>query len=841
MARMIVAMVPLLLSGAVAAPAADWIDLASDWLFRPDPQNVGLCEGWHTPPYADGEWATIQAGTRWEDQGFPDVDGTAWYRRFVDVPADWQDKNVWLVLGAVNDSCTVFCNGQRLGSYGDDKERSVHATPLIAELSASLRCGESNLIVIQCCDWGASGGLWRLPCALTADAARLPIESLVACSVEPEPGRIIVHADLAGLGNDRPDTSLHVAVTSRSNLAEPVQDVLPLAPGAMQASVPVAIPDAAPGMLYRVHATVRDAQGEAFQGVEAIVDVAWPSAPGWPGDYGTLEVRNNFVTELLDVQSHGGTTNYAFANPRDGWVFFSLSSEGLRVFLDAAARPLVWRSNPATGADEAMTELSQGTHRIRVAGAAPARIEIRTMPEIACCYYPTSPHIAAFGPYGWDYMERHILPHVNTLITRSAVPAGEFEAWGNEGRQWVSNASLPGLSDPQAPEADAVYEVWANNPGVEAPGFGGLIVDEFLWAGAGHYGAWGDAVRRLHESPAFRGRTFYAWCGDLYGLPAPLEFSQLLAGLGHRFSWERYLPEPPNEDAARRLLFQELQHKFVQWQEAMPGIERHMVLCLGYLSAPPETLNLNPGVDYHVFLDMQFRLLATDPAFFGIHGVMEYMADYADEESMRWAHRLFRHYCIEGNRAPLTKDPYLLNHIANPDFANVFDGWQVEAAEADGVAVKRMEGFSWLQGRYPKTSEGDQFCWMKRSEKGPNRIRQRVVSLEAGRTYSVKLISAVFDQLDKKQATQLAIEIAGGERLDEYGFAFTYPSCYSHEQGPYTRQSPAHFTFHRVVFRAEAATAELAIADLAGPDKPGSTLGQETAFNFVEVQPFHEP
>jgi len=152
-----------------------------------------------------------------------------------------------------------------------------------------------------------------------------------------------------------------------------------------------------------------------------------------------------------------------------------------------------------------------------------------------------------------------------------------------------------------------------------------------------------------------------------------------------------------------------------------------------------------------------------------------------------------------------------------------------------------MEGFSWLQGRYPRTKRGDTFCRMTRSETGPNRLRQPLRELEPGRLYSVKLIAAASPELDKAQELAVSMAVDGAEMLDEYAFQFTYPSCYSHEQGDFTRDHPAHFTFFRRVFRAGAGAAELAIADRTSEENPIGPLGQEVAFNFVEVQPFWAP
>lgn len=833
----------LLLHGSSGAVPDTWIDLTSNWRFQPDPENVGIAQNWHAPSHSDDDWAVLEAGKRWEDQGFPEVDGYAWYRRRVDVPQSWGGKNVWFVLGGANDACVVFCNGRRVNAFGDKEEHSVYDTPIIAELSDTL-LGETNYIAVQFYDWGASGGLWRLPCALTTDPARLPLDSLVACYPEFDSGTLTVEVDLAGLGNERPEATLRAElyrVGAKRRLAKHTQ---PFAPGADSASVSFDIPDAKAGSAHRLKVAAEDPQGKPIAGVVVSKDVEWPAGATWPGEYASLDVLNNFVTKLLNVDlKTAGALQHVFPNPRNGWVFFSVSggASAPRAILDDQTEPLVWRTNPDTGAFEAMQLLAEGQHRLQAQVSARAQLDVRTMPEIAFCYYPSGRHIAAYDPYDWGYVDRHVLPHVNTLITRSEVPEDEFEQWLREGRQWIANASLPGLGSKQAPTADEVYTVWADNPGVTKPGFSGMMVDEFGWAGADHYHAWSDAVRRLHDTPGFSGRTFYAWCGSLFKDKPSLDFSRLLTELGYRFAWERYLREDPTPEQARGRLIRDVQHPFAEWRDVMPGIERHTVVCLGYLSAPPETLNLDPTVDYHVFLDMQLNLLANSPTFWGLYGIMEYMAAYADEESIRCAHRLFRHYCIEGNRTRLISDPYILAHLKNPDFADGLEHWRTEPAEEGEIDVKEMQGFSWLQGRYPKTKQGDQFCWMKRSAKGPNSVRQTIRSLEPGRTYSLKLISADLGQLDKKQILALTINVDDAERLDEHCFQFPYPSCYSHEVEPYNRQHPAHFNFHRVVFRPEDTTAELAISDWADPDEPGGPVGQETAFNFVEVQPFLEP
>ena len=85
------------------------------------------------------------------------------------------------------------------------------------------------------------------------------------------------------------------------------------------------------------------------------------------------------------------------------------------------------------------------------------------------------------------------------------------------------------------------------------------------------------------------------------------------------------------------------------------------------------------------------------------------------------------------------------------------------------------------------------------------------------------------------------LEFSGAFFLDlikDYCFQFVYPSCYSHEHGPFNRQHPAWMNYHRMVFRPKSNTAELIISDWASSHEPGGPIGQELVCNFIEIQPF---
>src|SRR5690606_4295974 len=119
------------------------------------------------------------------------------------------------------------------------------------------------------------------------------------------------------------------------------------------------------------------------------------------------------------------------------------------------------------------------------------------------------------------------------------------------------------------------------------------------------------------------------------------------------------------------------------------------------------SLNINPGANFLSYMDTQFHVLATDPLFFGSRGLFQWAAHYTDDDALRFAQNLYRHYCIEGHRTPLGDYPYALTHIENRDFENGLDGWSVDAAAPDSVAAGERRGLGMIQGRWASVGVGD--------------------------------------------------------------------------------------------------------------------------------------
>ena len=828
------------------------IDLAEGWRFSPDAQNAGITEKWFDPTYADDKWATLSAGARWESLGYPELDGAAWYRKRVDIPGEWAGKKIWLVMGGVNDSYVLYCNGRQVAQYGDESVCSAYETATVSDLSSYLEVGKPNLLAIRVFDWGGNGGLWRLPCRLTCDPAQLLNVPELAGYISYDERKFTIEVKLKGLQRDRGDAKLQIDVYRDGENRPFTSRTLNVSSRQFWATATFEFPhlrrDEKP---WRVQAVATDAHGTPLGNPLSSIEIKLLSRPSWPAPYEKLKVLNNFVTELLNERGVNDVTR-EFSNPREGWIFLSLSGqkrtaarEVPNVYLDERSEFLCLRRNPDNGAYEAMAYLPEGKHALRVQHAGASTLIVRAIPQLGFHAYPAAPLIKEHGVYDWPYVERYILPHVNAIVG-GASGSPEFAQWVREGRKWIASCPLPGMNSETPPSVDAVIAPWMASPGTAEPQYHGIIVDEFVENAEGNYKAWAKAVRHLRTEPRFTGKMFYGYCGNFY--PSPDESSMALyrtvLDCGYRFALERYLREEPTLESTRLSLLKKLQHTHNAWTKAFPGFERQLVMNLGYLSAPPETSNVNPGTNYLVFSDMQLRLLATDPTFWGLFGVMEYGVGYADEETLRWVYRLFRHYCIEGARTPLTNDPYILPHVENPDFADGLQGWNVASAVEGSIRTKQMAGFGWLQGRFqnvdPPSADGDQFLWMKRSADKPNTVSQTMKKLQPGRLYSLKLITADLGNLDKEQRLAVSVHISDADIQEKGSFQSVFRTCYSHI-GQFGITSQAWMNYHRILFRPRNANPEVTISDWLHPDAPEGPIGQELAINFVEVQPFFEP
>ena len=542
--------------------------------------------------------------------------------------------------------------------------------------------------------------------------------------------------------------------------------------------------------------------------------------------FGNATRLNNFVAELADVPDANGRVT--FTNPRNGWVWVR------------------------RGAVESMRYLKRGNHTL----AAHGRVVVRAIPELIYTElgYDPSPWVKSYGPYTWDYLETiKLLDNTNVVLIRDSnrIEPGHLSQWSNSGKRHLLYYNLHWLLQKDRPlTARGPFSAWSATLGTSDYG---LLLDEL----AGHSYAqefpfFTDAIRRIAADPALREKVFYPYCNDLYGSQPARDFCRALFDAGYRLVEEEYLLEQPTLAAARDYMTRKLKLSMLRYQDFFPRAATQTVIGLGYISLPHETQNIYPDVDYRVYLDMQMHLLANDPAFRGLYGLLWYHGSYADEEILRWSVALNRHYCIEGRRDRLTKDPYLLPHISNGDFHDRARGWTVQPAEQGGIFTASSPRFGWLQGRFQRDvwsaadatgggladGVGDQFVVMTSNGKRPNRLLQTVESLVPGRLYSVRMFTADYRELASGHSTardhHMRFEIENADVQPELSFMEIVTNGGGHYNALFKGDNKFHFNWHRVVFRAKQTTSRLVITDR------GAQAGQQTIINGVELAPYLE-
>lgn len=469
----------------------------------------------------------------------------------------------------------------------------------------------------------------------------------------------------------------------------------------------VRVPDAAVTKGKQITIVYRTARLAAT--VLALVAISGLAAPSVDPT-----ILNNLVTELLDLETPQPQTHrqYNFGNPRDGWIFVSSA---------AAVR----------GAQSVKVILHTADGDVELAAHRDGRMAVHEA-------------MRRQAPYDWAFLKRiGIAENINVILERNFDASLDAVQWWRQGGKILTREGTHVMiklrkESGQPFAADWAYEFLSGRPGLKRADRDGIMMSEFDGYGSqkDEYPALTEATQRLFRNPQFKGKVFNPYTVVLYRDEGSMAFFRELIKAGSKIVEERYLSEQPTEAEATALLGGwGIARVMKQYQKKMPDIQKHMIWNLGYMSAPPESLNTNPAVNYKVFMDMQLNCITNDPALAGLYGVMWYHSAYADEETLRWSAKLFRHYCIEGRRDMLGSDPYILPHIENPDFADGASGWNLSPATAGSMAVKHAAGYGRRQARYIGQSpaienQGDYFLWTKRNADRPNTFSQPIKALE---------------------------------------------------------------------------------------------------------------
>src|ERR1051325_8644774 len=567
--------------------------------------------------------------------------------------------------------------------------------------------------------------------------------------------------------------------------------------------------------------------------------------------------RNNFVSEALEVSSVSKSNqSFTFTRSSDGWIFISSAGNGtVSVILDKESDAVIIHDAKSGSRREAMRYVTKGEHTIRVEGRGEFNVEklaVKAIPELIHCGLGFDPQIKSYGLYDMEFLKADILPNVTTLIVphniRLSGPV--IDDWHRQGKRFIAEVGI----DSQSKTAEDHFKYWSRFYET-APFLDGIIIDEFIvnrpvveWAELTserlarmekerqQYEVYAEAIKRMRDGD--RGKMLYAYVGgsgkklnqEIIGT----NFIRMVVASGYRVALERYLHEMSSEQGSRDAL-QMFVDGIADWEAKEPGVKKQLVIAFGLFSMPPGSINKQPNVDYHVWMDQQMNLVATHPALSGLAGLEWWTSLLADEETVRFVGKLYRHYGIDGKTNLFTKDPLFLTHIQNADFEKGTEGWTLHPAEEGSIAAKSFPRYGRIEGRFmglgrPADPEhiGDTFLWMKRSAKGPNTFSQAIRNLEPGRLYSMKMFSCDYHDLvnPTPRKNEEAFKFTGSVVLEgvEIDAKRSFAEMYSSNPEP---KIPVWITYHWKVFRAKGPTAKVRVSDWQSEKEPGIPFCQE--------------
>jgi len=140
------------------------IDLSGKWKFE-----IGDDKDRAKNEYNDSKWKEVKVPAYWENEGYPNLDGIAWYRKRVEIDKKLGGAKLILLLGKINDIDQVFFNGRligRTGKFPTNNNKGVYEklknSPRAYFIPPDIiKPGEKNTIAVRVYDVGGKGGIYK--------------------------------------------------------------------------------------------------------------------------------------------------------------------------------------------------------------------------------------------------------------------------------------------------------------------------------------------------------------------------------------------------------------------------------------------------------------------------------------------------------------------------------------------------------------------------------------------------------------------------------------------------------------------------------------------------------
>jgi sialate O-acetylesterase len=123
-----------------------------------DNDNQGYPAGWADPAVDNGTWPTMALPQSWQSAGEA-MSGVLWFRREVDLPAEWLGHDLVLSIGACDKSDQTYVNNTLVGSLSIADDPNAWSTPRVYTVPAALVRPGTNLIAVRVFSHIYQGGM----------------------------------------------------------------------------------------------------------------------------------------------------------------------------------------------------------------------------------------------------------------------------------------------------------------------------------------------------------------------------------------------------------------------------------------------------------------------------------------------------------------------------------------------------------------------------------------------------------------------------------------------------------------------------------------------------------
>lgn len=146
----------------------DFHSLEGVWKFSTDRSSF-----WQKIDYRDDDWENIVVPSFWRSKYIKRSDGYGWYRKTFEIPENLKGRDIYLILGKIDDFDYTYVNGKLIGRTKDflpfGESNSWEQLRIYKIPRELLKQHGTNLIAVAVEDIGIDAGIYNGPVGLASE------------------------------------------------------------------------------------------------------------------------------------------------------------------------------------------------------------------------------------------------------------------------------------------------------------------------------------------------------------------------------------------------------------------------------------------------------------------------------------------------------------------------------------------------------------------------------------------------------------------------------------------------------------------------------------------------